>query len=363
MIAPVLEAENRTDYRMIESLTIKDFRCFENVSLHDLKRVNIIVGRNASGKTALLESIYLTLGVPALTFKIKQWRGLGDVYQVNERSETINALWRDLFYRFEQNRIASIAFKGSSDLTRTLTIRHETESGVKLPVSKEGAEIQPLSHVSFEWWKASRRIGAVKPEYKDGELKISGGPEPLPGAFYSSSNPVNPRETADWFSDLSKARNEKNVIKAIQGLFPFINDLSVETHNGIPMVHADILTMPEKIPVGLVSSGVNKLLALLVAIARQNHGILIVDEIENGFHYKTINKIWGVLYQFCKDSHVQLFASTHSGECLEAIAAAMEGHERDFCLLRAVKEDEGCNIKQFSGDQMRGAIEQEMELR
>src|SRR5260370_29656716 len=107
---------------MIQSLEIKNFRCFESISLRDLTRINIAVGRNASGKTALLEAIYLLLGVPALTLKVRGWRGMASVYQVTEQPEALNAIWRDYFYRFEQDRVASIAFRGSPNMTRSLTI-------------------------------------------------------------------------------------------------------------------------------------------------------------------------------------------------------------------------------------------------
>src|SRR5262245_40807907 len=103
-------------YRMIESIHIKNFRCFEDVELKNLTRVNIIVGQNASGKTALLEAIYLTIGVPALTLKVRGWRGLGGIMPISEHASSMNAVWRDYFYRFDQDRVASIAFRGSQDM-------------------------------------------------------------------------------------------------------------------------------------------------------------------------------------------------------------------------------------------------------
>ena len=53
------------EYLMIDKLSIENFRCFKSVQLWDLKRVNIIVGENASGKTVLLEAIKVGLdGLP-----------------------------------------------------------------------------------------------------------------------------------------------------------------------------------------------------------------------------------------------------------------------------------------------------------
>jgi hypothetical protein len=48
-------------YRMIDTIEIKNFRCFDRANLEDLKTVNLVVGRNGSGKTAFLEALFLVL--------------------------------------------------------------------------------------------------------------------------------------------------------------------------------------------------------------------------------------------------------------------------------------------------------------
>ncbi|MGB5597882.1 MAG: ATP-binding protein, partial [Thiothrix litoralis] len=44
---------------MLDSLHIKNFRCFEDLTIPSLGRVNLIVGKNNSGKSTLLEAIAL----------------------------------------------------------------------------------------------------------------------------------------------------------------------------------------------------------------------------------------------------------------------------------------------------------------
>ena len=44
---------------MLDSLHIKNFRCFEDLTIPSLGRVNLIVGKNNSGKSTLLEAVYL----------------------------------------------------------------------------------------------------------------------------------------------------------------------------------------------------------------------------------------------------------------------------------------------------------------
>ena len=44
---------------MLHDLTVQNYRCFEDFHIDGLARVNLFVGNNSSGKTSLLEAIYL----------------------------------------------------------------------------------------------------------------------------------------------------------------------------------------------------------------------------------------------------------------------------------------------------------------
>jgi recombinational DNA repair ATPase RecF len=84
---------------MIESIGISNFRCFESIRLQDCRRINVVVGRNASGKTALLEALFLASGVsPELGLRIKGWREQAAVLVSAEQS-VYEGLWRDLFHK------------------------------------------------------------------------------------------------------------------------------------------------------------------------------------------------------------------------------------------------------------------------
>jgi predicted ATPase len=197
----------------------------------------------------------------------------------------------------------------------------------------------------------------------DGTVEIGQAPETIRGFFISSSSLINAQEAAEVFSSLSKQRQEETVIKAIHELYDYVEDLQVELHGRLPMLYATVRELPEKIPVGLISNGVNKLVTMLAATTKFHHGILIVDEIENGFYFEKMPNIWTLLYKFCKKNGVQLFASTHSQEALNSLLPAMEGHENDFCLLRTKKENGKCTIKHIAGKNLKAAIEQGGEVR
>jgi hypothetical protein len=51
---------------MINELTLENFRGFRSLELKGLKRVNLIVGHNNSGKTSLLEGLFMLCEPPRL---------------------------------------------------------------------------------------------------------------------------------------------------------------------------------------------------------------------------------------------------------------------------------------------------------
>ena len=154
-------------------------------------------------------------------------------------------------------------------------------------------------------------------------------------------------------------------MKSLKHVFPNITDLSVEIlPGGITALYCSTKELEEKIQLGLVSTGINKLMLLLLYIASSPNGVVVVDEIENGFYYKALPKVWDAVCFFCKKYDVQLFASTHSRECLDALKPFMKESEADFRLLRAEVSKENVHaIRVFNGGDFEAALETGTELR
>ena len=47
---------------MYKSFNIENFRCFSELTLKPLERINLIAGKNNIGKTALLEALWIRHG-------------------------------------------------------------------------------------------------------------------------------------------------------------------------------------------------------------------------------------------------------------------------------------------------------------
>lgn len=118
-----------------------------------------------------------------------------------------------------------------------------------------------------------------------------------------------------------------------------------------------------KLPVGLISDGVNKLLSLLIAIGSNPNGIVLIDQIEDGFYFKKMASTWKVIHKFARENRTQIFGTTHSQECLAALLPVLEANEEDFALLRASRSDDSIRFSVNNGRRFASALSQEFELR
>ena len=76
-------------------------------------------------------------------------------------------------------------------------------------------------------------------------------------------------------------------------------------------------------------------LALVNSILPPAGGLLLVDEIESGLHYSVHEDLWTLVFKWAKDLNVQVFATTHSWDCIEAFQrAACEDESSEGYLIR-----------------------------
>ncbi len=74
-------------------------------------------------------------------------------------------------------------------------------------------------------------------------------------------------------------------------------------------------------PIGSLGDGVWRMLAIAISLAVSQNGILLIDEIDTGLHYSVLEKLWHMVMKTAKDLNVQVFATTHSYDCITSLAS------------------------------------------
>ena len=66
--------------------------------------------------------------------------------------------------------------------------------------------------------------------------------------------------------------------------------------------------------------GLAKYISFIMHLLANKNSIILIDEIENGIHYTNFDKLWELILTISKEQNVQVFATTHSKECIESYA-------------------------------------------
>jgi AAA domain, putative AbiEii toxin, Type IV TA system/AAA domain len=338
---------------MYESFRVKNYRCFDDLTIEPLARVNLIAGKNNVGKTALLEAVWLhhEYHNPTVAYWVNAWRGL-------QRIKATEFLW-EVFRNFDPRAEITLAARNSVNSQSNVTI--------VLPPQRTGAgfaDTAPSAKVGESQRVTQTTEAVVEFRYDDGSanpqvylamLAADGGvinaqPAHEPSSFFL---PAHQAETNEWlaerFSDLAAKQEERQVLKILKIIEPRLNDLRVLLRAGAPMIYGD-LERAGRLPLPSLGDGMRRLLRISIGMQFSKGGLLAVDEVENGFHYSVMKNVWNAIAIAARDLDAQLFATTHSEECIRSAHEAFsESENYDFRLHRLDYVDS--TIKAITYDQ------------
>ena len=113
-----------------------------------------------------------------------------------------------------------------------------------------------------------------------------------------------------------------------------------------------------------MGEGIARLTSIVLAIGNSSNGVVLVDEIENGFHHSVLHKVWRVIGEAARRFNTQVFATTHSMECIVAAHRAfVEGGTYDFGLHRLERIDKIIQDVSYPQEVLEAAIEMSLEVR
>lgn len=343
---------------MIVDLDIENFRCFRKVSLRDLRRFVVVVGGNGSGKSALLESIFMLLGNgPDMAMKIRAFRSL------SVETSNFNSLWEDLFFGFDSSSTIDLRLRDSEGSTRNLAIFRAKDANLELPLTQMHTT-DFLVPMNFAYTVDGNDSDIVQVRMTQEGLRSNLIKSIYPGAFVSQiSRGFTVDDITRQFSALSQSGETSGILAAVRQLFPQVEDLRVEVYCGKPRVFVKSTGVRRLFPIDLLSAGVTSFLNLLVAIQTWKNGVILIDEFESGLHYSVLQRGFETVMEFARQRNVQVVLSTHSAEFLSTIAPLTATNSEDFCLLRTERVGGETRVKQFDGKSLDAALQEHVEIR
>jgi predicted ATP-dependent endonuclease of OLD family len=163
----------------------------------------------------------------------------------------------------------------------------------------------------------------VTPDYK----------EPRKGVFI---NQKTIGAMSERFNNIQIKKRTDRIVKVLRQIEPSALDLTLGTNN---IIYCDI-GLDRLIPVNVMGGGMYRLLSIVLAISDTQDGIVLIDEVENGFSYTSQELLWNAIFESAKEFNVQIFATTHSAECVKAFSSsyAKVGRNTDGMKLYRIEK-------------------------
>ncbi len=372
---------------MLKNLQLTNFRGFEQLELKQLNRVNLIVGDNNTGKTSILEALYLLLGqahklggFPSVFRAFEKgrvgggaYRSLpgggyaspqGDVLNRPADNESAPRLNRDAFERFwmwlfrdrQCSNSITVTAKDETNVIRQVEIRTQPqEPGVVARCFR----VDPSSN------------GEVFRLNADGTTSFFGVNDPSIRVSRLSVQPSSPTEDAAKFNHaVNRPGGEESAEAFMRRMEPRLRKLryrKLETESE-PIVYAEIGSLPEFIPSSQLGQAFTRLLHIYCELMIDKSGLLLADEIENGVYFGNLQPFWGGILNLVEQQNSQIVATTHSFECMKAAHQAAceradKGGTYDLNIIRLDRVDWGIKATEFGRETMEVAIANGWEMR
>lgn len=360
-----------------QGVEVSNFRSLEHLAVEDLGRINLLVGPNNSGKTSLLEALWLLQapGNPVLATNISVFRGFSPVIQAREPG------WRNLFFALNTSKMVEIVGKLAPQGVESLQLSFSNRWPEDAETEEASFGTAPSGDISasdstlpqtleFSFSATGKPTGKASISIGLGKIAVnSDSNTPVrPAVFLTARHRNSPEELASRFTTILDRGEVDELKNALSVLDPQIDGLSIGVRlNGAQspiQLRVHVKNMPAPIPIQLMGEGVGRLAEILLAFADVRDGLLLVDEIENGLYYRNLEAAWKAIATSVVMNDAQLFATTHSAECVRAAVRALSGpNSSDFRLFRLEHSFDGLRAVRFDHETAESALEYELEFR
>lgn len=378
---------------IISDIEIKNYKNLDYLHLTGFKRLNLFVGANNAGKSNLLEAISLY----AANFNPQRLKEI-----LFERNE-------DLEY-FEENRsfdekerisvFASFFPQRSFDkMANGTSIQLNSSKGgiqlyLKTAIFRDDTTVRRLARLSqYEMVTHNQMVSNLRESVMiaqpiDGkcsafqtqtknfenvmqmirfnnrsiEFQSNNTEDRFPCKHLNCKRLIH-NNTEEIWAKICMTEKEDDVLDALRLVDKKVqkfNFIKINSHTYLPMVLIE--EEDNKKPITEMGDGMTHILNIIATIVSCRDGVVLLDEVESGLHYSTQMKLWDTICQIAKKYNVQVFATTHSNDCIDAFAR--NGLNGDGSLIRIEKWGDSLHVQSYeSQEQVLSMRSNDMEIR
>ncbi|MDI9333046.1 MAG: AAA family ATPase [Cytophagales bacterium] len=290
---------------MLTYIYIQGLKGFRHTRIPELRRVNLIVGGQNSGKTSLLEAVWLGC--------------LQGVESGSTSAETVAQLIEQAKLRLSSAQRAKYWVRNNESINSFIR-----------------SKLMPNKPPVGEKWRVAT----------------------------FNVYPIEEKELVDLYVKAVRSSKKITWIDLLKKIEPRLKDLDQfpahEEEESV--VHANV-GFKELIPISELGQGFNRLAYLYAGLLGKDAQIALIDEIENGIHYSALPILWQGIANIARELDIQIFATTHSKECIRAASDAFKDSPDDFQVIRLVRTDNNVEAQIIPAEYVEATLEMRGELR
>jgi len=305
----------------IKDIEIKNFKCFEDFKAEGFGRVNLIGGKNNVGKTAFMEALYV------------------NIYSYKSDNNPSMALSDIVINRYNQVILQEF-FKGQN---KVFIIRYNIMEKIarynKADIKSNIQDILTLFSPTD-----------LKQRDKRGLIK-----------YFLGNTPITNDKLEESYGRILELSLENEIDEKIKYIDPNIKSFRII--NSQPK--CNFINSQAFVDIHELGDGLYKYISILFALFICRDSYLFIDEVDNGIHYTSLDKLWEIILTISKEQNVQVFATTHSKEAIESYARVAKklGDEKvTYSILSKLKSGK-IHHSLYDYALLETALKQEHEVR
>jgi hypothetical protein len=369
---------------MLKDIHIQNYRGIKDLKIKDFKRINLLVGDNNSGKTSVLEALLLIIQprYPIWLMLFDYYRNLdfseGTLLEdipLNPQQFNDNFLWEKLnFACFNKNTSNPISIKANE----SLGLNEHLEIVFDLKTKNFGGENSINLNLNFNPTLPQSVIFKYSQNSEDtgfsagasAKFSTEVNKSICDAASLIRVGKIRSRTLVPQLSKFlkEKSENKQKLINIISRIDPKISDIFLDVERPKnPSIAIRLKGLEGTLTLDYFGDGIISVLAYILQIYGNKNSVILIDEIENGLHWKTQTILWRAVIAAAVENNVQIIAATHSRDTIKALSEAYEEEkdligEDEIRLFQLYKNDKNFS-ETLDAKTVKGMIKNNYELR
>lgn len=318
-------------------VTVHQHRAHRDLVVGDLRRINVFGGLNNSGKTSLLEAVYLLSQQSRFDAVVELL-----LCRAHERSLPGGRIWDTI----PRSAHISGRFDRRDDNLAELHVQARREDSPDLDLNGYLGSVELSARYSKDEQRSISHIYADQRPHTSGQIR-----RVLAPAMFSTPFMLHDSEVLSRLWDESlRARTKEKLMGFLTDALSWRTLRQIDRAGDPPRFIINDDNFDEGVELSVYGEGLQRMFHIGLLFAGAKNGIVLIDELENAIHASLLKPFAGFIAELARELNVQVFLTTHSRECIQAFVEPELAEDVAYYALQ--REGERTRCERLDGERL-----------